>query len=55
MSGKNDKIFIEKIQYFENKFVSKDALCPQLKRHENNDYTTFLSYPLPIDLDLVRL
>ena len=41
--------------HFENMFVFKDVLCPHLKCHDYNDYTTSLSHLLPIDFDTVRL
>ena len=43
------------ITQFENKFVFKDILCPNHKRHVYNDYTTLLSYLTIIGFDMVRL
>ena len=41
--------------HFENKFVFTDVLCPRLKWHDYNDFTTLMSYLSPIDLDMLRL
>ena len=43
------------ITYFEDKFVFKAVLCPRLKCHDYNDYTTLLSDLSHIDFDMVCL
>ena len=37
------------------RIIFKDVLCPHLKCHDNNDYTTLLSDMSPIGFDILNL